>query len=116
MNNMNLLFKVNKQTIERLDNNILVENSLDFTYLKVIFSDEWLGMKKYVIFNHLISNEPTKLELDGDTIKIPNEYIAFPSFIISFEGTNDDGVKITTQSRIINVELGNVDFTQPLLP
>ena len=110
-NKMTLQYKVDKQVLERLDNNIVVEKSLNFLYVKFIFSDEWRGLTKYALFNYIDIDSPYKLEVNKDGIvKVPYDLITFPGFLITLQGVNKDGVRITTETRMVDVQiLGTID-------
>ena len=110
-NKMTLQYKVDKQVLERLDDNIVVEKSLNFLYVKFIFSDEWRGLTKYALFNYIDIDSPYKLEVNKDGIvKVPYDLITFPGFLITLQGVNKGGVRITTETRMVDVQLlGTID-------
>ena len=110
-NKMTLQYKVDKQVLERLDDNIVVEKSLNFLYVKFIFSDEWRGLTKYALFNYIDIDSPYKLEVNKDGIvKVPYDLITFPGFLITLQGVNKSGVRITTETRMVDIQLlGTID-------
>lgn len=103
-NRVLLQFNVNKQVIERLDNNILISGSQNFVYIKFEFSDEWKGLDKDILFNNIYQDSPLSVVIDGDTVQVPNEYVAFPGFTFSVQGIGEN-ITITTQTKMIDVNL-----------
>ncbi len=105
-NKMTLQFKVNKQTLERLDDNVVVEKSINFLYIKFLFSDEWKGLTKYAVFNGVDIDNPYRLPINKDgVVKVPYDLITFPGFVITVQGVEGVSFRITAETKMVDVEL-----------
>ena len=102
-NAMTLEFRVNKQHLDRIDKQKIVEKSENYLWAHFTFSSDWNGLTKYMLARPLTSqgtSEDYKLILDeSGKCKIPFDLNVFPGFIISAYGVKeDDNIKITTDS------------------
>ena len=95
-NSMTLEFRVNKQHLDRVDRQKVVEKSENYLYAHFTFSSDWVGLKKYMLARPLTSQDTSndyKIELDeSGRCKIPYDLNFFPGFVISAYGEtkNDD--------------------------
>lgn len=108
---MTLEFKVNRQDIVRLDNQKVVEKSVNYLYAHFTFSDDWEGLNKRILLRPLDIDSSYGVEVGrNNTIKIPYDLIVFPGFVLCAVATNTRGdVKITTDGVAIDVELAPVE-------
>ena len=105
-NYMTLEFKVDKQTIIRLDEQKVVEKSQDYVYAHFIFSEDWKGLDKYALMRPYDVAANYKVEIGkNNTIKIPYDLVVFPGFIMAALGTDgNEHTKITTDGVDVDVE------------
>lgn len=108
---MTLEFKVNRQDLIRLDNQKVVEKSINYLYAHFTFSDDWEGLNKKVLLRPLDVDASYGVEVGrNNTIKIPYDLLVFPGFVLCAVATNTKGdVKITTDGVAIDVELAPVE-------
>ena len=117
LSTMTLQFKISSQHIVRLDDNIVVEKSKNYLYAHFTFSDDWMGLDKYILVRPYDIDIPIKLELDNtNTCKIPYDVIVFPGFVISARGEDvfeeivliGDGIGVDVE--IAKIENGSTDL------
>lgn len=110
-NKMMLQFKIDNQSVERLDN-VKVAKSSNFLYARFTFSDNWEGLTKYAIFNSIDMLNPTEVALDNDSIvKVPDELIEFPGIILTLRGVKDN-IEVFTENVMIDVEFMRTALSQ----
>lgn len=101
-------FKVNGQTIERVDTFGVVESSENFLKAEFTFSEEWNGLIKTAAF--IMSDgtvEPSLISLDG-ICAVPDKWLSKPLGYVGVLGS-DGSTKITTNTTIIMI--GRTGFT-----
>lgn len=111
---MVLEFRVNKQHLSRVDKYKVVEKSENYLWIHFTFSNDWSGLKKYLLAKPLttVGNKYNyKYQLDENgRCQIPYDLSVFPGFMVSVVGiakdddldfTND--IKITTDYQVVDV-------------
>ena len=95
---MELLFRVNEQTLVRVDKKDVVADSLNYLTCKFEFSKDWGDVIKTAVF---VSNTDAvyNVILEDDCCIVPWEVICKPSFDVSAFG----GSRITTNSVRVDV-------------
>lgn len=108
---MKIVLLVDKQTITRVDKNVLISDSNNYVFVQFVFdfgeNPEEIYDKMQAIFWH---DEETKyVDIDGiDGIcMVPNEFLTSGSFKISLCLSNDE-VNITTNR--VTIDVGSSGF------
>ena len=102
---MTLEFKVTNQTITRLDNKQVVENSMGYLFAHFTFSEEWVGVTKTIKIKTVFEPNYVDVVLDANNeCEIPTSLIKYPLFYFSVEGTSE-GVLITTREIAVDVDM-----------
>lgn len=99
---MQLTFNVNKQTLNRSDDEFPASGSKEYLTAKFTFSDDWNGTTKTAVFsrNSLVFNQI--LDNNGEC-KVPHDIIIANGAVISVFGT--DGTKrITTTPLFVRID------------
>lgn len=112
---MQLTFNVNKQTLNRSDDEFPASGSKEYLTAKFTFSDDWNGTTKTAVFsrNSLVFNQI--LDNNGEC-KVPHDIIIANGAVISVFGT--DGTKrITTTPLFVRIDLsGYIEGSTPAPP
>lgn len=93
-----LTFKIEKQEIIRTDQNFIVEKSRNFLTAAFVFSTEWQGQPKTVVFKHKNKAYLKLLDFSNETL-VPAEIIKAPGFSVGVLG----GDLITTNTSYIKI-------------
>lgn len=117
-NKMTLEFKVNKQHIDRIDRQKVVEKSENYLFAHFVFSEDWKGLKKYFLAKPYTDDAYYKFELDNDNkVAIPYELSLFPGFIVSALGVDENtDVVITTDGINLDSNLTPITITTDATP
>lgn len=114
---MQLEFNVEKQSLERLDNDKVVNLSENYLRLKFQFSDDWDEFVKYILFK--VDKQTYRLKLDeADSVLLPAGLLCGDKLIFSLYGltgeSDQDFVRITTNR--LRVDLLESGFTHDVEP
>lgn len=107
---MIIKFKIQNQTLIRLDSFKPVENSKEYLYVNFEFSEDWDSItNKRALFTY---NDKTyeKVIDENNQCKVPYVVIKSSGFNIMVVGQNDDGLLIDTDNPFVYVlKTGNVN-------
>lgn len=109
-----LQFRVNGQSLERIDEHFTADRSAWYLSTEFEFSDDWCGTEKTVIFK--VGEAAYSVPLDGDVCAVPNECVAngVKCFYVSVFGNkqlpNGHTQRITTNN--VKVAVRASGFTE----
>lgn len=102
-NRMVLDFQVNKQTLERIDNNRPVANSKNYLYAKFTFTADWENTEKIATFKWGDIMVVSPLD-ENNTCKVANDVIKASGFYVMVRGEiNNEVVMITSSPKYVGV-------------
>lgn len=112
---INVRFTVKQQTLQRIGNYRLVQDSKNYVQLEFMFLDEsWVGVIKTVTFVTKGGNAYAAI-MEGNTIKVPEVCLMDSSFKVSIFGENlDKDIRITTND--IEIQLGESGYKPGEVP
>lgn len=91
---MELKFKVKNQIMTLKTNAQLVDGSMNYLKLSFMFSEDWTGLAKQIIFFYEDKN--STYDIVDDAIIVPEYYTAHDYFNFTVVGREQDTLRITT--------------------
>ena len=103
---MNLKFKIEKQSLERTDNERVVNETINYLQLCFTFSEDWEDHTKYVFFRNNCKNYT--YPINEDTVVVPKEFLTQNRLIFGVYGIQSNETEITHRitTNLISILLG----------
>lgn len=109
---MNINFRIENQTIRRIDSNKVV--NLSENYLQLLFdfkTDDWNNLSKFALFKH--DGLTTRIAIINDSITVPSTLLVKNKVVFSVYGvTETDGEEYRITTNLVRFDLLNSGFTK----